>query len=367
MKDVILENDGNPVSTGPILVRLEYVLVRTNVSIESFIRLALKSPSKAAFLLLVCCFNFAKLKARVATAVPLQAEQLPYDREVLSLIKDLPGPVYLLSSASQLHVDQIAKHLSFVQGAYRFENDQLDVRQLKQDFGSRGFAFIGRSMSDLPIWKIAEGGYAVRPTQRLRRAIGTLSNPPVIVERGQSRMRFWMRLFGARQYYRLLFSLLPIAFLTTASGGLFEVILVFSSLLLAMSIGSFIRHVLNIQADRGHPVLKATPLAAGNVQIGAALALFIVLVGTVAVMNVLIYSWISALISLATAMSSAVLADSYRRGWLSFATSTLLDLFCIFGPGLVLPILSPDLLLLQVFAAVCALLLRFVNTRARNH
>lgn len=364
MKDVILENDLNRVLTGPVLIRLEYVLVRTNLSIESFIRLALGSPSKAILILLTSFLNLGKLKARVAVNVPLRVEQLPYDREVLSLISDLPGPIYLLSSASQLHVDQIVRHLPFVRGAYRLEEDQSDFGQVKQEFAEGGFSYIGRNISDLPIWEIAAGGYAVRPSHRLRRAIGTLSIAPIIIERGQSRMRFWMRLFGARQYYRLLLSLFPVAFLATSSSGRSEAILASFSLLLAIAIGSFIRHLLNIEADRMHPILRQAPLAAGNVPVGAALALFFGLTSVAVVINLYLFNWLSAVLSLAAAALSAILAGNYRGGGLSFVTSSLLDLLCIFGPSLLFPILSWEILSLQASVAICALLARLLTDRS---
>jgi 4-hydroxybenzoate polyprenyltransferase len=222
----------------------------------------------------------AALKTRIARRISADPAELPYDEQVLTLVRDAVAcgrPVYLLSSREENHVRAIVAHLGLFTGWFasaQTENlSQTDKAQrLVDTFGKRKFDYLGSRADDHPIWAVARKRIATRVSRATRARLRELDRDAVLLSQNGSAARRWAKLLRLHQWAKNVLVFVPLGtahrFDLHALAAAFAAFVAFS---LAASAIYVVNDLVDIEADRKHPTKKNRPLAAGTVPVTAAL------------------------------------------------------------------------------------------------
>lgn len=111
--------------------------------------------------------------------VPFRVDKLLMRKSILELIaeyKSQGSKVYLVSGSSEEQLHDISEFLGIfdgVSGSTLHTNlTGFNKRNyLIEQFGHFGFDYVGNSIADIPIWKVAKNGFNVNSTRKLRHEI----------------------------------------------------------------------------------------------------------------------------------------------------------------------------------------------------
>jgi len=155
----------------PLVFDLDGTLIRTDTFHEMGLRLLYKKP----WLLFLLPFWFLKgspfAKARLAQETDLTPDQLPYNESVLSFAKEeaKKGRSLILATGTPQKIAQaIADYLGIFQAVIG-SDDHVNMtgmnkkKALLERFGANGFDYVGDSVKDLHIWKVARRALVVQP------------------------------------------------------------------------------------------------------------------------------------------------------------------------------------------------------------
>lgn len=243
-------------------------------------------------------------------------------------------PVGIVSGAPLIVVERVAERLgglSFVMGTDR-ECDLTGERKaaaLVVRFGTGGFDYVGDAPADIPVWKAARHGLAVRPSGRLLRRTRALGRAPKVIERSApwDTWRALLRAMRPHQWAKNVLVLAPVvaahaifqaAAVTAALGALVAFCLIASGTYL-------INDLLDLESDRRHSRKRNRPLASGRLPLpwGMAAAVSLLAAGagaaaalsSPAALSLLLYVVVSLLYSLrlkrVAALDVMVLAALY--------------------------------------------------------
>ncbi len=266
-------------SIGPALaVDLDGTLVKTDLLLESLLAL-LKQKSLYIFALPIWLLKgLAYFKQQVARRVLLDVSILPYREELLDYLKTqrARGRTIVLATACDMQIArQVSDHLKLFDlvlasdGTTNLSGKPKRDR-LVQDFGEKGFDYVGDHRHDLVVWASAREAMMVNS-----RPVGTARAAKVnrVFEdrrRGLAdylkplRLQHWMKnvlvfipLLTAHRFYEIAF--------------LGRLLLAFLALGCLASSGYLVNDLLDLQADRHHPSKRFRSFAAGDLPLSYAL------------------------------------------------------------------------------------------------
>jgi len=352
------------VSAPPTLVvDLDGTLIASDTLHEAVARALHRNP----FLLLRSLVTFAarrdkaQLKKDVLTAGGLPSvASLPFRDVVLDCIaraREAGADVILATGAHKSIADAVAEHLGGFSAVLATEDVNLTgtrkLDRIRQHLGEKPFDYIGDSAADLPIWAAASTAIVVAPSRSLARRLALQSPASVTLAVSQtSRFGAVVKQLRLRQWSKNVLVFVPLV----TSHRLLDVSLFVRSLLtlLAFSFVASAIYVINdlidIEADRLHPLKRARPLASGAVSIRAASGL----TALMAVAGMSLASWLGYEL-MATLGVYALLAVSYTfrlKRVLALDVVVLATLYCIrvIAGGVAIGVdLSPWLLATMIF------------------
>jgi 4-hydroxybenzoate polyprenyltransferase/phosphoserine phosphatase len=268
----------------PLVVDLDGTLCRSDTLHEAIAGLAMRKPTALLTAPAHLLHGKVALKRHVADHQIVPPETLPYDQAVLDLVADArsDGRMTVLASASDhRQVEAVAKHLGLFDqfvgtGSPTVGSDNLGgkgkARHLAQEFGARGFDYVGDSATDLPVWAAARTAYVVRPSAALHRhaAAAGVALTELGARKG-SALRVLVEAFRPHQWAKNLLVLLPVlaAHQLDALGPALLGIVCFS---LAASGVYIINDLVDLTADRAHPRKRHRPFASGRLAISTGIA-----------------------------------------------------------------------------------------------
>ncbi len=275
---MIYKNKHNPMK--PLCVDLDGTLIATDTLWESVL-LLLRHNFLLIFLLpLWLIKGKAYFKHQIAQQITLDVTTLPYRENVLAFLqreKDAGRHLVLATAAHHSIAQAVAEHLklfddTIATDAHTNMKGITKREALKQRFGI--YDYIGDSPADLPILQAADQGYFVG-TPRLE------CPPDRIFTVPQTSWLAWLKVLRPHQWVKNLLILLPLLlaheFLNLDKlGNALLAFIVFSG---AASAGYILNDLLDLQADRAHPIKKNRPFAGGLVPIQYGLPFFIILIG----------------------------------------------------------------------------------------
>jgi 4-hydroxybenzoate polyprenyltransferase/phosphoserine phosphatase len=273
----------------PLVVDLDGTLVRSDLLVEStFIYLG-QNPFRAAGLLAILWRGKAGLKAEIAAKTEIDVTGLPYDEDVLSLIRERRAAghqIFLASASNERYVRAIADHLGLFDGFFASNNTEnlssaAKARRLVKNFGKSGFDYVGNGRADLSVWAVASQRVAVRVAPALRSKLLDMDPGVTVLESPKGRTRAWIRLLRVHQWAKNGLVFVP---LVTAQRfdllALREALGAFFAFSLTASAMYILNDLVDLDADRKHPTKRRRPLAAGTVSITTAVFLIPALLAT---------------------------------------------------------------------------------------
>jgi 4-hydroxybenzoate polyprenyltransferase len=224
----------------------------------------------------------ARLKAEIAAKTNIDVSHLPYDEDVLALIRESRAAgnrVYLASASNERYVRAVADHIGLFDGWFASDDNEnlsadLKARRLVESFGERGFDYVGNGRADLAVWTVASRRIAVRPSGAVRSKLLRIDPAATVIENVGDQTGAWVKLLRVHQWSKNALVFVPVVtaqrFDLLALGEAFGAFLAFS---LTASAIYILNDLVDLDADRQHPSKKHRPLAAGTVPITRGMAL----------------------------------------------------------------------------------------------
>ncbi|MGH9691538.1 MAG: UbiA family prenyltransferase [Candidatus Acidiferrales bacterium] len=273
-------------SSPPLCVDLDGTLIRTDLLHEAVLLLLRRN-----FLYLFCLpfwllAGKAALKHRVAQLVAIDPAGLPYNRQALAWIheqKERGRYIVLATASNRQFADKIAAYLGCfneVLASDSSHNLSAEAKRavLVKRFGDKGFDYAGNSREDLAVWKHCHRAIVVHASPRISDAAQEMAPVTKEFPKPATKLKTWFRAARAHQWVKNLLVFVP---LITAHRYLDVAAVKSASLLfLAFSAAASTTYVINdlldLTADRRHPIKSSRPFACGDLSLwqGLILALF---------------------------------------------------------------------------------------------
>jgi 4-hydroxybenzoate polyprenyltransferase len=322
-------------STLPLCVDLDGTLVATDTLIESLLFLAIRRPWLVFRLPFWLLQSRAGFKHRIADAISLPPEDLPYNQDVVGYIRaavERHIPVILVTASCEPVAQGIASHLGYFQkviASSATQNLKGDEKRrvLVARYGEKGFDYAGDSPADLHVWRSARSGIlvgrAVRYRKRLEKAGCRVA---AVFPHRHTLVRNLWRALRPHQWSKNVLVFLPLLMahkltdLERWQGTLYA----FAAFCMAASSVYIVNDLCDILADRRHPLKRYRPFAAGDVSILLGLLLEVVLL-TAAVS----FAWLCGSLPFAAILATyLILSTAYS---LYLKRVTLLDVMVLSG------------------------------------
>ena len=202
----------------PLVVDLDGTLIASDLLIETAFSELGRRPQSIVDMLMALSRGKAALKHRLSEPVDFDPGTLPYDPEVLSLIRQAKAagrPVYLASASHQRLVRSIADHLGLFTGWFASDETtnlagRRKAQQLVEAFGERGFDYVGNDAADLPVWEKAAKSIAIRTPAGVRKRLARQCPEAEHLNHTRPTWRTWAKMLRVHQYAKNALIFLPL-------------------------------------------------------------------------------------------------------------------------------------------------------------
>jgi 4-hydroxybenzoate polyprenyltransferase/phosphoglycolate phosphatase-like HAD superfamily hydrolase len=266
-------------------VDLDGTLVKTDTLVEASLQLLAKRPWLALQFGFWLVEGKANFKERVARNVEFRAGTLPYNSAVLAYLSEQKAAgrtIVLATAAHRNFADAVATHLGLFDAVVATEHG-VNLRSankaelLERRYGRHGFAYIGDSSADAPVWRQAGEVLCVGIGHRVRAA---LASSGVKIDRefpGASAhpLRSLIRSLRTHQSAKnvLVFVALLASHRVADLHRVRDTILCWLAFSLCSSSAYLINDLLDLEADRTHPTKRNRPFASGDLPVAAGVLL----------------------------------------------------------------------------------------------
>jgi 4-hydroxybenzoate polyprenyltransferase/phosphoserine phosphatase len=261
----------------PLVVDLDGTLLRSDTLLEAMLVYAKRGLRESLQLPFWLLKGKANLKEQLATRVDLPFEILPYNNEILKFLqeaKQQQRQIILATATHRIYAEQIARHLGLFDRVIATEKDHNLSSDHKRDrlieeFGEKGFDYIGNSHADISVCRAADKAYLADPDTGIQKKIENTGN---ITHVFSTKSNAITTLFHALRPHQWLKNTLIFIPLFTAhsfvNAALFSrALLAFVLFSLAASSGYLINDLLDLESDRRHPRKQLRPLASGEMHL----------------------------------------------------------------------------------------------------
>ena len=256
----------------PLVVDLDGTLIRSDLLVESFLALLGADPLAALRALGALRRGKAAFKAALADAAVIDVATLPFDEDVLAMVRAARAEgreVHLASASDHRYVAAVAGHLGLFDGAEgssggRNLSGPEKAQALVQRFGERGFDYLGDAAADAAVWARARTGYVVAPSARLSRRLSRADLAPHVVGRRQG-LRPYLKAVRPHQWMKNLLVFAPLlAGHAFSAGTMLSAVAAFVSFSLVASSVYLLNDLLDLRSDREHARKRLRPFASGR-------------------------------------------------------------------------------------------------------
>jgi 4-hydroxybenzoate polyprenyltransferase/phosphoserine phosphatase len=265
----------------PLVVDVDGTLIRSDLLIESAFAYLAANTGRAFTLPSLALAGKAQLKAHIAARTSINPAHLPYNEQVLGLVREARNsgrPVFLASASNERYIQSIAEHLGLFEGWFA-SNDtenlkaERKAKRLRAAFGENGFDYVGNSRADLPVWSIANKRVAVDPPYRVKTALKSMDSDVEVLTLPHHGLRDWLRLFRVHQWTKNALVFVPIF---AAHKFNFETVVSAMMAAVAFSLAASsiytINDLVDVDEDRKHRTKRLRPLASGLIDARHAIA-----------------------------------------------------------------------------------------------
>ena len=271
-----------PVGESPVLaVDLDGTLVKTDLLVECVIGLLKQRPWCAFLLPIWLLKGTAYLKQQVAQRGSLDVTTLPYRTELLDYLimrRDQGARIVLATAADARLAGQIAAHLRVFDSVLASDGvTNLGGRnkrdRLVREFGEKGFDYAANSRHDLPVWAAGRRAIVIGSPGRLPSGVNRVVQVDRVFDDGAPGWRDYVVPLRPEHWLKNLLIFVPLlaAHRLDDSASLLKLVLAFVAFGCAASSGYLMNDLLDLAADRHHPVKRLRPFAAGKLPLSYAL------------------------------------------------------------------------------------------------
>jgi 4-hydroxybenzoate polyprenyltransferase/phosphoserine phosphatase len=264
----------SPDARHPLVVDLDGTLIASDLLIETAFSELGRRPHSLFDMCKALSHGKAALKHRLSEPVDFNPATLPYDPEVLALVRQAKAagrPVYLASASHERLVKGIADHLGIFTGWFA-SNETTNLaglrkaQQLVEAFGERGFDYVGNDAADLPVWEKAAKAIAIRTPAGVRKKLAQQCPDAEHLTHTRPTWRTWAKMLRVHQYAKNTLIFLPLlaAHLFTLE-AFTQAALAFVAFSLCASSIYILNDLVDLQDDRGHRSKCNRPLPSGAI------------------------------------------------------------------------------------------------------
>ena len=282
----VADNDILPV----LVVDLDGTLIRTDMLFESFWAGCSANALTPVQTLLVAPKGRAAIKRHLSEKTTIHPASLPYNQDVIDYIQGWRkngGRTALVSASDENIVHAIGAHL----GIFDEVHGSDGTRNLKgpnkagfltERFGEGGYAYMGDSPADLPVWESASKAITVDANTSLRtRADKTCEQAEHLTTRSSS-LGPYLKAIRPHQWLKNLLVFIPMFAAHKIDALTFvQSAVAFVCFSLIASSVYLLNDMLDLAADRAHPRKRNRPLASGALPLlhGTLMAPFLLTAG----------------------------------------------------------------------------------------
>jgi 4-hydroxybenzoate polyprenyltransferase/phosphoserine phosphatase len=280
-----------------LAVDLDGTLLNSDMLLETFWNTASKDWGSAIGAVRSLRKGKAALKAELTGASDVDVSTLPYNTDVLDYIaswKADGGQVALVTATNQSLADQIAAHLG-VFDAVHGSSDSTNLKGhnkaafLVETYGDIGFAYMGDTDADLPVWQAATKIVTVNAPKALRAKAESFGKDITHLGHDAPDIKPYIKALRPHQWVKNILVFVPIFLAHQMDmATLFLGLMAFVAFSLTASSVYVINDLLDLDADRAHPRKCKRPFAAGTVPIRNGTGMAAGLLGAGAVLSLLV-------------------------------------------------------------------------------
>jgi 4-hydroxybenzoate polyprenyltransferase/phosphoserine phosphatase len=263
----------------PLVVDLDGTLIRTDLMIESALAAIRTWPQSLFFPLQWFASGKARFKDRLAKEAKLSVVDLPYDPEVLALIREERAKgrqIILVTASHKTYAEEVASYLNLFDGVLVTEGVTNLAAQNKRDclveeFGKKGFDYVGNAHDDLPAWAMARHAILANPEPGVETKARALGNVQRVIATTRNPIEIWAKALRLHQWAKNLLLFVPLL----ASHQFEQVALLSRGLLAFLLFGLcsssvyVLNDLLDLSDDRLHPRKSRRPFASGQLSLRA--------------------------------------------------------------------------------------------------
>ena len=263
-----------PTPATPLVVDLDGTLVETDLLLESIARLLRQQPLTLLALPLWLLRGRANLKREVAQRVELDPTLLPYRTALIDYLRaerNKGRPIVLATASNERSANDLAAHLKLFDrvmasdGSTNLSGERKRARLVEQ-FGERGFDYVGNEFRDLPVWASARRAIVVNRNPRLLRAVARVADYESAFADRSATARDYLSALRPKHWLKNLLVFVPVfsAHLFLIPELLARTFVAFVAFCCCASAGYLVNDLLDLQADRRHPQKRQRPFASGR-------------------------------------------------------------------------------------------------------
>jgi 4-hydroxybenzoate polyprenyltransferase len=270
----------------PLVVDLDGALLRTDLLLESALRLVKQKPWTVLSMPLWILHGRSHLKRKICNLVQMDVTRLPMHMELLAWLKEEKsrGRQLVLATASDrdqaYSVVESLQLFDVVLGSDGKHNlkGQHKLKAIAGVFGYQ-FDYVGNSRADLEIWRSCRQAILVNAPDVVERSAGRGGNVSRVFPRESGRWREVLRALRSYQWVKNLLVFVP----AITSHTIFHWAVAIHAMLAFLAFGFFasgvyvMNDLLDLEEDRNHSNKKERPFASGRLPIAHGIALLVVL------------------------------------------------------------------------------------------
>lgn len=259
----------------PLCVDCDGTLVKTDLLHEALLLLVKQAPLALPLLPFWLLRGKAYFKERVAERVTIDWSSLPYNEEILALIREARQQerrVVLATASPLAWAEGIARQLGLFDDIVATKGDVNlagagKAQRLVELYGNRNFDYIGNSNADVPVWACARAGLVVSSHQGLLRAAQNATDVKQVVPVERAGLLTYLRALRVHQWLKNLLVWVPLiaSHQLSSSEKLLQAAVAFLAFGFCASAVYVINDLLDLEADRLHIRKRNRPFASAAI------------------------------------------------------------------------------------------------------